>query len=103
MKRTFTAFGVILICSFLIIPSAISTNYVYIQEENDEDIDWWIMAHHNSTGNPFSNSPAPSTNDIIWINDLQISTPVVYQNKLYGLNSDSLFCINDKEIKFNRG
>ena len=95
MQRIIPILGIILILISSGIPTTLSFDGYKINKiQNNEDIDWWIMAKHDSTHNAFSKSLAPDTNEIIWLSELDIDRPVVYQYKLYGISDDRLFCLN---------
>jgi eukaryotic-like serine/threonine-protein kinase len=62
-------------------------------------VDWWPMYHHDFTRTGFSTSPAPVTNNTLWITLLSsggfASSPSIVDGKLYvGSTNSDVYCFD---------
>ena len=60
--------------------------------------DWWPMFHHDLNNTGYSNSTAPSTDNILWdyaTGESILSSPAVSDGKVYiGSNDDKVYCLD---------
>ena len=102
VQRTIPIIGIVFILTLSGIPTTLSFDNNNInQNENNDDIDWWPMYHHDLKNTGYSTSNAPNTNNILWNFDLTsndigyANNPIIYNKKLYFTSTTNrIYCLD---------
>jgi len=102
VKRTIPIIGIILILILSGLPTILSFDNCFVnQVEDDNNVDWWPMFHHDLQNTGYSNSTAPNTNNTLWDINLpkndsgNTNNPIVYNGKLYFTSTTNrVYCLD---------
>lgn len=98
MQRAIPIIGILLVLILSGIPTILSfDSYCINQIENNNEVDWWLMFHHDIGHSGYSTSATPETYNIKWISSYgsAYSSPAVANGKVFkGKHNGIVYCLN---------